>query len=844
MTFRFFNHCLRVALCLVAGGLFSAQAGNQGKSRTSSIETLANNEIIRKQEDIGKAEALMQEGRKALGFKEYETAYVKFLDAVELLPPDQGKHTIRRHAVTEFSAVAMEYADFLIKQGRFPEAEKVAKTVLLPEFNPTYKPAVRMLANLEQPDYYNKTVTPQFAAKRDQVDKLFQEAEGFYSSARFDLATKRYNQILEIDRYNKAAREGLERTDLERQKYYTSSYNETRSRMLWEVSKAWETPVRSSTKKESILGGADDNSRGTQGTQAKLNRIIIPKINLTDTSLQEAVAFLHQQSIRLDTSATEDGKKGVNIVIQVPPDDPAATAKVTLALNQVPLYEALRYVAELSNLRVKIEPYAVSLVPLSVPVDALVNKEYRVPPGFIPLKASDSAAQGFAPRGDVKKQDNTIAARSDAKTFLEENGITFPEGSSAQYVATGSKLLVRNTIDNIELIDSLVNATVGVAPRQVEIQTKFLEVSQNNLAELGFDWLLGPLAIGTTGAYMTGGDTTLGGTMPFTTTGMTSVTSGLRTGSGSSGSSAAITPNGISQLLASGTGASLPAPGIFGVAGIFNSAQFQVLIRALDQKKGIDLLSAPKVTTKSGQSANVKIIRKFIYPSEYTPPTISTAAATTSTTFVDPRLNPPASVTPAFPNTFAKRDTGVILVVEPVIGNDAYTIDLSLKPEVVEFEGFINYGSPINGVSWNDGVFTDGFGIPVPASVPSATVLTANNIPQPVFNIRKVTTNVTIWDGATVSIGGLMREDTQKVQDKVPILGDVPLAGRLFRSTADQKIKRNLIIFVTANIIDAEGRPIRRTGEEEDGFVEPLGLPEPQPGPKFPSYKGGGMTYK
>ena len=57
-------------------------------------------------------------------------------------------------------------------------------------------------------------------------------------------------------------------------------------------------------------------------------------------------------------------------------------------------------------------------------------------------------------------------------------------------------MVVRNTRDNIDVIDSLVDAAMGVAPSQVDIQTKFLEINQNNLQELGFDWLLGPFSIG------------------------------------------------------------------------------------------------------------------------------------------------------------------------------------------------------------------------------------------------------------------------------------------------------------------------------------------------------------
>jgi general secretion pathway protein D len=66
-----------------------------------------------------------------------------------------------------------------------------------------------------------------------------------------------------------------------------------------------------------------------------------------------------------------------------------------------------------------------------------------------------------------------------------------------------------------------------------------------------------------------------------------------------------------------------------------------------------------------------------------------------------------------------------------------------------------------------------------------------------------------------------MREDVQKVQDKVPILGDIPLAGRLFRSNVDQHIKRNLLMFVTAGLLDPAGQPIIKADEEDEILPEP-----------------------
>jgi general secretion pathway protein D len=250
--------------------------------------------------------------------------------------------------------------------------------------------------------------------------------------------------------------------------------------------------------------------------------------------------------------------------------------------------------------------------------------------------------------------------------------------------------------------------------------------------------------------------------------GVNPVTAGNRSGQ------TAITGNALDGLLfGSPIG---PAAGVLALAGVFTNPQFQVVLRALNQKKGIDVLSAPKVTTKSGSTATVEVVREFRYPEEYQPPQIpqNTGSGT-------------QPITPATPTTFAMKPTGVRLEVEPTVGSDNYTIDLRLVPEVTEFEGFINYGSPIR----NRGI-----------------VVTENVINYPVFSERKVETAVSIYDGQTVVLGGLMREDVQKVNDKTPLLGDIPLAGALFRSQSDQHIKRNLVIFVTATLMDPAGQPL------------------------------------
>ena len=379
--------------------------------------------------------------------------------------------------------------------------------------------------------------------------------------------------------------------------------------------------------------------------------------------------------------------------------------------------------------------------------------------------------------------------------------------------------MVRNTQENVDLIESLVAENNPVI-KQVEIESKFIEITQQNLKELSFDWTLGQFNIpGSTKVFGGGGTSGTGRTIssadfPFTNTatgqlvGSTPVTAGNRTGT------YGISANAIDALLF-GSGAAAAAPGIFALAGVFTDPQFQVVVRALNQQKGVDLLSAPRVTTKSGQKATIEIIREFIYPTQFQPPQIPQTVGATSGILGAAGGGGGGTfpVTPTTPTNFEKRNTGVTLEVEPVIGPDNYTIDLNLQPQVVDFDGFINYGSPIQTTS------TDLLGIP------HTNLITANVINQPVFDTRKVSTSVSVFDGATVVLGGLVREDVQKVNDKVPILGDVPLVGRLFRSKIDQNIKRNLIIFVTAHLITPDGQLVL-SNEEEEETVQPLNGPD------------------
>lgn len=118
----------------------------------------------------------------------------------------------------------------------------------------------------------------------------------------------------------------------------------------------------------------------------KLGLIVIPQVEFRATTLETAVEFLRQESRRLDPNP-EPAQRGVNILIA----GTAGRMPVTLSLSRIPLLEALRYLAGQAGLKVKVEPYAVSLVPLSDPSGILVTAEFHVAPSF--FNAASAAAK-------------------------------------------------------------------------------------------------------------------------------------------------------------------------------------------------------------------------------------------------------------------------------------------------------------------------------------------------------------------------------------------------------------------------------------------------------------------
>jgi general secretion pathway protein D len=831
----------------------------------NSVSGMANREIARRHARVEEAHTAMDRGDKLFSEGDYEGALASYKAAIDSLPNAPLSRDWLDMAKLKYADCSVAVARERAKAGNYKEARQLLEGAIV--YVPRHKGASIFLLQLDDPDRWPPALTADHVTNVTKVQAGLLLGNSSVELGNYDAALAQYQDVLRTDPYNSAARRGMENAERKRMAYFKTAYDHQRSKMLSLVAEAWEdkVPVKGSAIAiENIIG----HSPGAYLTE-KMNEIIFPTVNFSGATIEEAIEYLRVKSRDLDTFTDATGVKGVNIILRT--GDSPSNASITLDLKEVPMSEALRYVTELAQMKFKVEAHAVLVVPLSENASDQSTHSYRVPPDFLSTGGGDGGGGGGAPAAPADPfaagaaapaGGSGLIARQNAKQILEGAGITFPEGSSASYNPATSQLVVRNTQPNLDLVETYVESITKLSPKMVVITSKFVEVTQKNTEELGFDWLLG--SVGSHNLAFGGGSAGNGnpynaGNYPFTTNlvqpgftlngaqifpnipvagafsglippgavnpntitlanpngispfpyGGGPITSGNRSGG------YAIDNSSIDNLLTTGstTATTNVAPGIFSTAGIFTNPQFQNVIRGLSQKKGVDLMSAPSVTTKSGTRATMEVTREFIYPTEFDPPRLPQGRGGGG----GAGSSPPMIATPTTPTAFEMRQTGVRLEAEPTVGADGNTIELTLAPEVVEFDGFINYGSPIKSPSSQSvlpiqvpngflgGATTTGY---VPLSQPEQ-LITPNIINQPVFSVRKVTTAVSIWDGQTVALGGLIREDVQDVQDKVPILGDLPFIGRLFKSESEQHFKRNLMIFVSAHLIDPSGQRIK-----------------------------------
>ncbi len=751
-----------------------AAAGKTSATSTAhlsshEISQLKQQEVIRRQELIYRANESLSAARKAEVATQYPEARKDYLFSAEAFSSISRSTASYATAAEGLTRVDLQLCDDALKIGDTTRAKRLLDEVI--QYNPNNKLANEKLAAInnalnnpnDTTQLGNPAITPGFVNRVNEVQQLFAEAEQFRRTGQWDEASARLKRILGIDPYNIAATKELESIDAEKLKYDEQARLETRDERLRQVEEKWYEPITNKDTTSSAQEGQPTIVRNTNFNLDQKLKDIFLSLDFNNATIEEATNFLSIESKRLDPD-----HKGVNFIIQ--PTASSSAKPVSITLNNVPLGEALRYVCQLANVKFKVQDYAISIVPFSQSTDDLISRTFIVQPNFVAPPATlgtiESATSALTGTRPVATPEAAAPATEESsgdtvREALIAKGVKFPPGASAVYTPSTGQLTVVDTADQMELLEELVNA--GQAPTlMVRVATKFVEINQTDLNDLTVNTafnLFNAKINSAGGPQFPQYSSQLGGSLGFS-------------------------PNGIDQLISPQT----TSLNTLAIKGFLHAAEFNIVVTALNQKKSTDLLSEPAVLTKSGEQGVLEAVRVFPYPISFDPPELvtQTTAGTTVTTTL--QFTPP-TVIATTPTDFKRRNVGVRLVVKPQVTADNRTIDLSLFPEVTDFEGFINYGSPIN-IANPDGTFS---------------LLTLNQINQPVFNTRRINTKVLIRDGSTVVMGGLIRDDIQTINDKVPFLGDIPLLGRLFQSKAVENTKKNLIIFVTANIYRNDG---------------------------------------
>jgi len=496
---------------------------------------------------------------------------------------------------------------------------------------------------------------------------------------------------------------------------------------------------------------------------------------------------------------------GVNIVVLFNREQ--SNPRVNISLRNLNLDRILQFVTQQVNFAYDVGADAVTVAPS----DGLDGTSNTITEFFPISRATVIRLTGFRDSGGSSggpvdpfaapssggssgpSQNDEVEA---LQVFFQSAGVNF-DLPGASLAFDGEQLIITQSRRNLERMRVILRNYNEV--KQVEIESKFLEVQQGDLEELGFDWTVGDgqqFIVDGQGFPVldqygnpTFDNTRVGQTQNrnLSTTFSTGMDlSAVRIDGSNVASNAAPSLTSVIDLASSATNV-FTATG-WSVAG----ADIDFAIRALSRKSGSDLMSAPKVTVLSGKRATITVAQELRYPESYgdIESTVSSGGGG-SNNDNNNAGGGGISITAGTPQDFVTRNVGVEMTVTPNVENDD-TISLILEPRVTEFEGFVEYGGPSVAIQ-------GGQTVTVPAG-----------FYQPIFSTREITTEVTVYDGATVVMGGLTRDEVKTVNDKVPILGDIPGLGRLFRSEGESRQKRNLLIFVTANLVSPGGSPARQ----------------------------------
>jgi general secretion pathway protein D len=782
--------------------------------RESEIVLMKDSEELRRlaferhaRESIAAGDRAFDARNYPLAEQRYKEALLSFREA-GLRPENEVDRLLAQSGVRES---IYQQALYLLSIEEYEDAMKMARQAQM-ERHPL---AVDLKAQIERakipvdppppPPPPQRWKDQGFLDREKETVEMLTQAREYMLTGELDQAQSRLEIVMKRDPYNTEAIRMMEKVARRRDDVASMELEYTRRTMIADVRDTWnrrDYAVESAEFGVNVLPPPPPPPPPETDLIAKMKKIEIRNVDYRQANINDVIRDLMAASVEADPAEDPQDRRGVNMVLLLqdgtggaapaaPADDfgfgaapggaPAAgggapgQSPVNFTANYISLYDALKTVTQMTGLKFRVEDNVVKIVRLNAPDGPIIHRSYDVHTTFLDVMnraaAEIDAGRSTGAGGDTWGGTRALAPMPgpagvggslDPKEVFRKMGVGWPDRSSITYIPTIGKLVVANTLNNLTLFESKL-AELNVVPNQIEIETRFVEIQQTDMSALGFEW---GLSDDWEIAYQS--DAASSGMIgrPYVRMMQNSQEGGFTRG-------LRYARDGIG-------GAGGVASELFSVGSVLTNPELSMTLHALQQNGNADLLSAPKITTLAGQDATIRVVTEMIYPTSFRVTPFSGTDSTGATTIRGGVVEP---------DGFQMREVGVILnvVAEPTA--EGNLINLQMTPQVVSDPTWKDYGSTY--------IDADGTENTMP-------------MPQPFFHTRSLSTHIMIFNGSTVVMGGMITENRTETDDNIPFLGNLPLIGRLFRSKRSLSEKRNLLIFVTARLVDPAGRAVVR----------------------------------
>ena len=502
----------------------------------------------------------------------------------------------------------------------------------------------------------------------DEVDSVEEEVSIYLEKARIHHEIGEYleamsllDKILTLDPFNlNASHMKFQISKLIRSRGHdrqASLAKELSAENVWK----WVDPIVKSSNKANLLVSSVERDDFNFGEIYRKLEIEIPVVNFDGEPLTEVIDELIQISREQDVEG-----KGVNIVflqnqIAQPNnisdgslDDSAddgfddgfddtgfedtgfeeeatvnesapvqsKTYPVRLNVEKIPMGKLLELIVQSQGLNLKIEDHMVIIAEPEVQLDLMETKFFNVPAGMLEIiPNSDDLAVGDDAGGN---------GGQNWQNYFKNMGVTFPGGAKLSFVTSVNRLVVTNTVANNQLIQEIIdNLNTGSA--QVNVEAKVVDISWNAMQELGFLWRwTGPQEGIPFDQHRLTGDRIFGQENTGTAT-AARFDNDIR---------------GINEIVTSNEGPVQLAADL-----IFGNQELQMMIRALDQSDTTEILMAPNVLAKSGETAVIRVVETRQFVEEWE----------------EGEFNNSEEIVPNTPQFGEERDIGFVLSVTPEV---------------------------------------------------------------------------------------------------------------------------------------------------------------------------------